>query len=113
MKYIFLAFFVFIASLPVQASGCDMHEPQEMSHGQHGDMQDSDTMDMDCCDHDPEGSSDNCDPMSRCNTGVTSVASMVALSFNITYSNDSQHFLPDTTLVLNSFYSPPFRPPIA
>ena len=113
MKYILLAIFVFIASLPIEAPSCNMHDSRDMSHNQHGDMMDHGQMDMDCCDHDGAGSSDNCDPLKHCGAHASSVVAIDTSLVNIAYIIEHRELTGDSTRVLNRYGSPPFRPPIA
>lgn len=117
MKYIFLAIFVLFAAQPFQASFCDMHESQEMSHNGHdmqGDhMMEDDAPAMDCCDHDESESPEGCDSMSHCGACTPAVlainiSALVALS-----PFDSRQYFSDTTGHLNNYSPPPFKPPIS
>ena len=109
MKYIFLAIFVLFAAQPFQASSCDMHDAQGISHTQHGDMQ----ADMDCCDHDPSDSSDNCDSMSHCGAGSAGFATMDSSPVNVVFAAPLHQKFAYSSQALSKFNSPPFRPPIA
>jgi hypothetical protein len=113
MKYVLLAIIVLIASLPVQASSCDMHTSQGTSHSQHGDMLDKSDMDMDCCDQDPLDQSDNCDPMSHCGASASGVVTIDSSPVNVAFASGLRHVITDSTHTANRFDSPPFRPPIA
>ena len=113
MKFVLLAIFVFLAALPVQASFCDMHDAQGMSHSQHGDMQDDNEGGMDCCDQDPSESSHNCDSMSHCGASTAAGVMIDTSPFGIAYSASSHDHLANSGHPLSCFKSPPFRPPIA
>jgi len=113
MKYIFLAIFVLFAAQPFQASSCDMHDAQGISHTQHGDKQDHNMADMDCCDHDPADSSDNCDSMSHCGAGSAGFATMDSSLVNVAYTAPLPLHFAYSSQALSKFNSPPFRPPIA
>lgn len=113
MKYILLAIFVFIASLPIEASSCNMHGTQDMSHNQQDDMMDHGQMDMDCCDHDGPGASDNCDPLKHCGASASGVVTIDISSLSIAYIAVHIEFTGDSTRALSRYGSPPFRPPIA
>jgi hypothetical protein len=111
MKYVFLAFFVFIASLPVQAMSCDMQETQEVSHNQHSDMQHGNMPQMDCCDQDPSTTPDNCDSNTYCGASATVVA--IDISATYAFTGTSKHrFLSESDSLSSRFSSPPLRPPI-
>ena len=113
MKYVLLAIFVLIAAQPLQASLCDMHDAQDVSHSQHdGPMHDDHEQDMDCCDHDPSVPSDNCGTLSHCGAstaGVVAINTPADMLFDV---SGRQH-LPDSGEPLSRFNSPPFRPPIS
>jgi len=112
MKYLFLAFFIFVASLPVQAVSCDMQEPQETSHNQHDDMQHDNMPGMDCCDPVPSTTPDHCDSDTHCGASVTVVAISIYASCAI--PGISKHrFLSENNSFSSRFTNPPFRPPIA
>lgn len=113
MKYTLLAIFVFVASLPFEASSCDMHGSQDMSHNQSGDMMDHSQMDMDCCDHDGSGSSDNCDPLKHCGVHASGVVTIDTTPVNIVCITEHGELTGDSTRVPSRYGSPPFRPPIA
>ena len=113
MKYIFLAIFVFLAAVPFQASSCDMHDEQGISHTQHGDMQDDNGSDMDCCDDGPSDSSHNCDSMSHCGAGSAGFATVDSSPVNVTFTASLHQHLANSGHPLSRFNSPPFRPPIA
>ena len=113
MRYVFLAIFVFLAAQPLQASFCDMHDAQGMSHSQHGDMQDDSEGGMDCCDHGPSESSDNCDSMSICGASTAAGVTIDTFPITIAYSASSHDQLANSGHPLNCFKPPPFRPPIA
>ena len=128
MKYVFLAIFVLIASMPVQVSSCDMHDaqetPQQVSAGMdhaimdHANM-DHGTMDQvvkqgnDCCDHDPAVPSDNCDSMLDCGVCTAGVMAFSAFSIAKIFKVHGRLYLPDTGEPLSRFNPPPFKPPIA
>jgi hypothetical protein len=109
MKYVLLAIFVFIASLPLQASTCDMDESQGMSHSQHGDMPEDSKMNMDCCDDESTG---GCDPMTHCGASASSVVTIDTTLVSIAFSNGPRHNIADSARALIRFDAPPFRPPI-
>ena len=112
MKFIFLAFFVFIASLPVEATSCDMQEPQETSHNQHGDMQHDNMSGMDCCDLDPSALPDQCDSNTHCGANATVIA--ISIHATCAFHGVSKHrYLSESDWLSSRFTSPPFRPPIA
>ena len=113
MKYVFLAIFVLFATQPVQAAPCDMHDAQGISHSQHGDMQDNNDPDTDCCDHEPLDSSDNCDSMSHCGASLASFATIDTSPATVVFVEPSLRHLANSGEPLSQFYSPPFRPPIA
>ena len=113
MKYIFLAIFVLFAAQPFQASSCDMHDAQGISHHQHGDMQDDNGADMDCCDHDSSDSSDNCDSMSHCGAGSAGFATVDSSPANVAFTAPLHQQFTYSSRALSRFNSPPFRPPIA
>lgn len=108
MKYVFLAIFVLLAAQPLQASLSDMCGSQGTSFTTHGDMDD-----MDCCDQDPTGSSDNCGPMSHCGTCTAGVVTVSTDTTNAIFVTDPRSHLPGTGEPLSRFNSPPFRPPIS
>ena len=108
MKYIFLAIFVFLAAQPLQASLCDMCDAQETSQAQHGDMND-----MDCCDQEPDGSSDNCDPMSHCGACTAGVVAVSADTAGTAIAISTHRYQPGTAEFLHRVNPPPFRPPIS
>ena len=113
MKYVLLAIFVFIASLPIEASPCNMHGSQDMSHNQHADMMDHGQMDMDCCDHDDSGSSNSCDPLKHCGAHVSGAVTIDTSLVNIAYIIEHGELTSDSARALSRYESPPFRPPIA
>jgi len=113
MKYVFLAFFVFFASLPLQATSCDMHENQGTSFNQHGDKQHDNMPDMDCCDHDPSIPSDNCESQSTCGAGTATVVAINPATSNTVFVSGCRQYLSDSGKIQSRFSSPPFRPPIA
>lgn len=113
MKYILMAVFVFIASLPVEAVSCTMHGSQDMSHNQHADMMDHGQTDMDCCDDEGSGSPGNCDPLQHCGASASGVVAIDTSPVNIAYSIEHGYLTVNATRALNRFGSPPFRPPIA
>jgi len=113
MKYVFLAIFVLIASMPVQVSSCDMHDSQQTSqHGSHN-MNHDDGPSMDCCDHDPAVPSDNCDSMLDCSVCTAGVMAFSSFTINAIFKANTRLYLPDTGEPLISFNPPPFKPPIA
>ncbi|MGB5488443.1 MAG: hypothetical protein WBN06_13705 [Lysobacterales bacterium] len=112
MKYVFLAIFVLIASMPVQVSSCDMHDSQQTSqHGSH-DMDHDGGMGMDCCDHDPAVPSDNCDSMFHCGVCTAGVMAFSAFTINSIFKTNTRLYLPDTGEPLSNINPPPFKPPI-
>ena len=117
MKYMFLAIFVLIASMPMQVSSCDMHDSQQTSqHGSHDMNHDGGPgmgSGMDCCDHDPAVPSDNCDSMFHCGVCTAGVMAFNALTINSIFKTNNRLHLPDTGEPLSSFNPPPFKPPIA
>ena len=113
MKYIFLAIFVLFAAQPFQASSCDMHDTQDISHTRHADMQGDNEADMDCCDPDPSDSSHNCDSMSHCGAGSAGFATMESSPVNVAYTAPLPLHFAYSSQALSKFNSPPFRPPIA
>ena len=113
MKYVLLAIFVLFATQPIQASECNMPDAQGTSHGQHGDMQDQDGPDLDCCDNDSSGSSTDCDSMSHCVAGSATGAAINTAPLSAAFfTTSSQQYLVDSDGPLSRFNSPPFRPPI-
>jgi len=112
MRYVFLAIFVLIASMPMQVSPCDMHESQQMSQqGSHG--MDHDAMQtMDCCDHDPAVPSDNCNSIFHCGACPTGVMAIHSFVINTVFKAHSRLVLPDSTDPQSNFNPPPFKPPI-
>ena len=113
MKYVLLAIFVLFAAQPVQAA-CDMHDAQNTTHGQHGDMNGDNGSDLDCCDEDPSSPPENCDSMLHCGACVMGVASINAGTISTTFDALPTHrYAAETNGPTNRFLSPPFRPPIA
>ena len=118
VKYVFLAIFVFIASMPVEVLSCDMQDAQQTSqHGSdnmdHGNMDHGAGNDMDCCDHDPAVPNDNCDSMVDCGVCTASVMAFSVFTMYLVSKADTQLFLPDIDEPLSRFNPPPFKPPIA
>jgi hypothetical protein len=118
MKYVFLAIFVLIAAQPVQVSGCDMHQSQEISHGGHSempshDMNDSGGAGIDCCDPDPSVPAGECDSMAHCGACTAGVMGIYSATANLVFSVVCRQYAIDSNAPLNNYSSPPFRPPIA
>jgi hypothetical protein len=117
MKYIFLAIFVLFAAQPFRASFCDMHESPEPPHSGHdmqsGPMVHDDGSAMDCCDHDPSTPVDDCETMSDCGACTPAVLAIVTFPLVAFYHSDTTQYFSDTGGPVNSFSSPPFRPPIS
>ena len=113
MRYIFLAIFVFLAAQPLQASSCDMQSGQDMSHGQHGDMQHENEGGMDCCDPDPSNPSGGCDSMSHCGASAAAGVTIDTSPVGVAHPASSHDHLANSGHPLSCFKSPPFRPPIA
>ena len=113
MKYVLLAIFVLFAAQPVQAA-CDMHDAQNTTHGQHGNMNGDNGSGMDCCDEDPSSPSDNCDSMLHCGACAVGVASINAAIISATFDALPAHrYAAETNGPTSRSLSPPFRPPIA
>ena len=111
MKYVFLAFFVFIASLPVQATSCDMQEPRGTTHSQHGDMQHDDMPEMDCCDQDPAAPPDSCDSNTHCGANAN-LAAITIYTTSVFHGVSKHRYFSEGDNLSSRFTSPPFRPPI-
>jgi len=118
MKYVLLAIFVLLAGQPLQASTCDMDHGQGTSHSQHGNMLDGPMDDdagskMDCCDQDPEDTSDGCNSMSHCGACGAGLAVVSPSTINTIFISGSQQYFSASNEPSNISFSPPFRPPIA
>jgi hypothetical protein len=113
MKRVLLAIFVFIASLPVEASSCDMHGSGGAVHGQHGDMIDHGQMDMDCCDQGEPDTPCDCGFLKHCGAAASGIVTVDNSPVNITHINGHTELTGDSARVLSRYGSPPFRPPIA
>jgi len=113
MKYIVLAIFVLFAAQPLQATSCDMHDAQDTSQSQHGQMHEDEGHAMDCCDDDPADSSDHCGSMSHCGACTAAVVAIDTSPLNVFFAASSYQHLANSGMHQSKFYSPPFRPPIA
>ena len=117
MKYVLLAIFVLFASQPSQLVSCDMHNGQDTSHSQHGNMHDSPMDDqgqgMDCCDHDPDKKDDACDSLLHCGAFAAGFVAVTPSVLDTVFSSNAQQMLDIVDGILSRSGSPPFRPPIA
>ena len=127
MKYVFLAIFVLIASMPVQVSSCDMHDARQtsqqgshdMDHANmdhdnmgHGGIDQDGAQGMDCCDHDPAVPSDNCDSMVDCSVCTAGIMAFSVFTIYAIFKADTRLYLPAIGEPLSRFNPPPFKPPI-
>lgn len=69
VKQVILAMLIVIAALPLQASACEMDMGQITQQAM-----DIGSSHADCCDHEPPGSSDSCDPLLHCGAAPAGVA---------------------------------------
>jgi hypothetical protein len=113
MKYIFLSIFLLLATQPVPVTACDMHDAQEMSQMQHGNMQEDHGQLMDCCDPERSEPSDTCDPKSHCSVGAAPVVAINNAPVNVFFSKASQRHWTYASHPPSTYSSPPFRPPIS
>jgi hypothetical protein len=112
MKHALLAIFLFIASLPVEASSCDMHGSQDVPHSQHGGMMDHGQMEMDCCEQDSADSSCDCDPLMHCGASFSGAVTIDNSAVSIAYVSAHGELNGHSARTLSRYGSPPFRPPI-
>ena len=117
MKFVLLAIFVLFAGQPLQAAGCDMHDGQDTSQNQHGNMRggpmDNQMQDMDCCDHDPDKQGDACDSLSQCEAFAAGFVAVTPSTLDTVYSSSAQQKFAIVDGILSRSSPPPFRPPIA
>jgi hypothetical protein len=113
MKYVLLAILVLFAAQPVQASACDMHDGQNSSHSQHGNMHDDNDQAMDCCADEPTDMDENCGSMDQCGACPASLAAVKPSIVSIIFNSGSNQFLAASNAPMCRFSSPPFRPPIS
>ncbi len=112
MKYVLLAIFVLFTAQPLQGSVCDMHDGQDTSHSQHGNMHENDMDAMDCCDHEPADTDDSCGSMSHCGACTAGLSAVYPSILNADFSPGSRQYLTATNGLLSAYKPPPFRPPI-
>ena len=135
MKHVILAFFVFLASMPSQASCESLHASQEAPQDQHGEMpaghdmshagmshtgMDHSGMDhtgmekaMDCCDHDPADPTGDCESMSTCRAPVFNFVMADLTPLDAVDINRQQQFSSHAPAPASRFTAPPLRPPIS
>jgi len=117
MKFVLLAIFVLFAAQPLQAASCDMHDGQDTSLNQHGNMHDSPMddqgQDMDCCDHDPDNKGDACDSLSQCGAFAAGFVAVTPSTLDTVFSSNAQQIFDIADGILSRSGPPPFRPPIA
>jgi hypothetical protein len=111
MKLLILFLVLAISAQPLQAGFCDMELEKNPETPHHMDM--SDSQGHDCCDTDKPDSTEGCDngmSCGMCFVSVSAIPSMLRIA--PAWGLSSYHNF-SSGLILPSYSSPPFRPPIS